>query len=150
MNKTLLKIFGIILGIIAIIMAFIILDQNIGYYEGSSSYGGDAYTGIQNAAAQTANNVMYVGEMIQLALGFQMLITGLTMLLGSICIRTKTPAPAQKTPTFQPCNYNNTPSYGTYTPPVTEASREWYCTKCGTPNEAISKFCYACGTPKDN
>ena len=33
-----------------------------GSYESSKAYGGDAYTGIQNAAAQTANNVYYMNK----------------------------------------------------------------------------------------
>ena len=36
-----------------------------GSYESSKSYGGDAYTGIQNAAAQTANNVYYMNKNLQ-------------------------------------------------------------------------------------
>ena len=87
MNKKLLKIFGIILGVVTIVLAVIVLCKGVGYYESNVSYGGDAYTGIQNAAAQAANNVMYVGEMIRFALGAQMLVMGLAMVLGSLCIR---------------------------------------------------------------
>lgn len=36
-------------------------DEMRGDIEWNESYGGDAYTGIQNAAAQTANNTYYVG-----------------------------------------------------------------------------------------
>ena len=36
-------------------------------------YGGDAYTGIQNAAADTANNIIKVGGLIISALGFGLL-----------------------------------------------------------------------------
>ena len=60
MNKKLLKIFGIALGVLTIILAIVVFTQNVGYYESSHSYGGDAYTGIQNASAQAANNVKYV------------------------------------------------------------------------------------------
>ena len=65
------------------------MGSSTGSWEASNSYGGDAYTGIQNAAAQTANNVKYVGEMIRFALGAQMLVLGLAMVLGSLCIRTE-------------------------------------------------------------
>ena len=66
-NWKLLKIFGIVLGILSLVLAFVLFDQSVGYTEGSYSYGGDAYTGIQNAAAQTANNLVYTGELIKLA-----------------------------------------------------------------------------------
>lgn len=89
MNKKLLKIFGLILGVVTIVLSIVVFCRNVGYYESSVSYGGDAYTGIQNAAAQTANNVKYVGEMIRFALGAQMLVMGLAMVLGSLCIRTE-------------------------------------------------------------
>ena len=49
-NWKLLKIFGIVLGILSLVLAFVLFDQSVGYTEGSYSYGGDAYTGIQNAA----------------------------------------------------------------------------------------------------
>ena len=145
MHKTLLKVFGIILGVATIILAICVFDQTVGYYEGSNAYGGDAYTGIQNAAAQTANNVKYVGEMIRFALGSQMLVTGLAMLLGSLCIRTKekvtAPTPVKMASAPQP--YAPAPST-----PVPTAPRNWKCPRCGTVNEAESRFCYTCGLPK--
>lgn len=54
---------GIILAILGIIA--IIMGNSVNYYGGyelESKYGGDAYTGIQNAAAQTANNVYNFGN----------------------------------------------------------------------------------------
>ena len=100
MNKKLLKIFGIILGVLAIVLAIVIFTQDVGYYESNHSYGGDAYTGIQNASAQAANNIMYVGELIRFSIGSLMLVMGLGMLLGSLCITTgkKAAAPMMQAP----------------------------------------------------
>ena len=91
MNKKLLKIFGIILGALTIALAVSVFLDGVGYYEGNISYGGDVYDAIQNAAAQAANNVKYVGEMIRFALGSQLMVMGLAMLLGSLCIRVEEP-----------------------------------------------------------
>lgn len=140
MNKKLLKIFGIALGALTIILAIVIFTQNVGYYESSYSYGGDAYTGIQNAAAQTANNVKYVGEMIRFAMGSMMLVMGLAMLLGSLCIRVEKKKPAPQVPSFIPSNG--------YPAPATQPAAKWNCSKCGFQNEPDSRFCQTCGAPK--
>ena len=51
--------------------------KDVGYYESSSSYGGDAYTGIQNAAAQTANNVKALSEIAKMGFAFFLIALGL-------------------------------------------------------------------------
>ena len=140
MNKKLLKIFGIALGVLTIILAIVVFTQNVGYYESSHSYGGDAYTGIQNASAQAANNVKYVGEMIRFAMGSMMLVMGLAMVLGSLCIRTEKKTIAVQTPVFAAPNG--------YQAPVTQPSGNWNCSKCSFPNEPDSRFCQNCGTPR--
>lgn len=57
------------IAVLAFIFAIVCFATNSsasnGSYESSKSYGGDAYTGIQNAAAQTANNVYYLSKNIQ-------------------------------------------------------------------------------------
>ena len=51
--------------------------KDVGYYEASSAYGGDAYTGIQNAAAQTANNVKALSEITKNGFAFFLIAVGL-------------------------------------------------------------------------
>ena len=68
---------GIISGILSIIFGIIVLVKDVGDYEFSSSYGGDAYTGIQNAAAQTANNVQALSEIAKNGFGFLLVAIGL-------------------------------------------------------------------------
>ena len=163
MNKKLLKIFGIILGVIAIVLSIVIFTQDVGYYESSHSYGGDAYTGIQNASAQAANNIMYVGEMIRFSIGCLMLVMGLGMVLGSICITTdKKPAapvapaaPAapmvNKAPAAPAQPAAHTPVFGApngYQASVVYPVSNWNCSKCGAANEPDSRFCQNCGTSK--
>ena len=48
--KRILSIAFVIIGILAIIFAFSAYDLETGYKESNEKYGGDAYTGIQNAA----------------------------------------------------------------------------------------------------
>lgn len=78
------KIFSIILIVIGVISVFLGLfsytDENAlyaGSYEWYGTYGGDAYTGIQNAAAQTSNNVLSTNKILKFGFGSVLLITGL-------------------------------------------------------------------------
>ena len=51
---------GVVSGILSVIFGIYVKNGNYGtypYYIAGESYGGDAYTGIQNAVAHTANNV---------------------------------------------------------------------------------------------
>ena len=152
MNKKLLKIFGIILGAVTILLAILVFTHDVGYYESNLSYGGDAYTGIQNAAAQTSNNVKYVGEMLRFALGSQMLVAGLAMVLGSLCIRVKEkkeiPAPAPVQTAAEPWPFAPAGT-GSYKPPVTAEAEEWRCTRCKTLNEGVGIYCHVCGKAKE-
>lgn len=88
MNKKMLKVFGVILGVLAIVLAIVVYNLDVGYYENYETYGGDAYTGIQQAAAQTANNVVYVGQMIRTGFASILAIHGGVLLAGAFCIDT--------------------------------------------------------------
>ena len=68
---------GIISGILSVIFGIIMFGKSIGSYESASSYGGDAYTGIQNAAAQTANNVKALSEITKTGFAFFLIAIGL-------------------------------------------------------------------------
>ena len=68
MKKKYFSIAGIVAGAYSIIMSLQVNGAETGYWESSMTYGGDAYTGIQNAAAQSANNIIYLGDMIQIGL----------------------------------------------------------------------------------
>lgn len=70
-------VLGMISGVLSIIFGFVVMGSPTGYWESSSSYGGDAYTGIQNAAAQTANNVQDLAELTAQGLGFLLIALGM-------------------------------------------------------------------------
>lgn len=60
-KKNLFAYLCLVMAVISLIFAIVCFStdasRSSGSYESSQSYGGDAYTGIQNAAAQTANNI---------------------------------------------------------------------------------------------
>lgn len=78
--KSIVGLTAVILGIVAIVFGWTV--NYYGSYEQSKSYGGDAYTGIQNAAAQTANNVDQFGNAYIESYAYFMTFIGLTMIAG--------------------------------------------------------------------
>ncbi len=86
MSKKKLKkiIYGIgaLAGVLAVILAFVCFGKYEGYIESSKSYGGDAYTGIQNASAQAANNTYHLAEITKFAGGSILLVIGLISIVG--------------------------------------------------------------------
>lgn len=80
-NKDYISISGIISGIISVIFGIIMFTKSVGTYESSVRYGGDAYTGIQNAAAQTANNIQALSEITKFGFAFLLIAIGLIAIL---------------------------------------------------------------------
>ena len=78
--KKVSSIIGTCTGALSIIFSFVINGYSTGRYEENLAYGGDAYTGIQNAAAGTAVNVHYLSEIIKFGLFAVLLIAGLALL----------------------------------------------------------------------
>lgn len=79
-RKVLFDIIGVAAGIISVVLSFIVFGMNTGVYELAAKYGGDAYTGIQNASAQTANNIIYLSKILQQGLGGILLVGGLALI----------------------------------------------------------------------
>lgn len=106
MEKKLRSIVLIIVGVIAIclsIKCYSIKDLN---YEHKSTYGGDAYTGIQNAAAATSNNVKELASVVQFGFGSVLLVMGLTL----VGVGLTTPTGVKKiTSESTPTNTTSTP-----------------------------------------
>ena len=88
MNKKLLKNLFITIAIVSIIFAVLCFVLDSGNTEWDYTYGGDAYTGIQNAAAKTANNLVATNNCIKTISSFAFIIVGLAF--GSIGISIKT------------------------------------------------------------
>lgn len=84
----------IVAGVIALYFAVTALTFDHGSSVSSQAYGGDAYTGIQNAAAATANNVKYLIQMVSKALGGVLLSMSVAFIgFGFKCLANP-PAPA--------------------------------------------------------
>lgn len=64
-------------GILSFIFGIVMLSQGVGSYANNMQYGGDAYTGIQNAAAQTARNVKALATIAKDGFGFVLMAAGL-------------------------------------------------------------------------
>ncbi|WP_034451153.1 hypothetical protein [Butyrivibrio sp. AE2032] len=78
--KKISNIAGIISGIISIVFSFVIKSMSAGSYERSQTYGGDAYTGIQNASAQAANNVKDLTLLVQSGIFAFLLVFGIALI----------------------------------------------------------------------
>ena len=73
------SVIGIISGALSIIFGFIVMGYSDGSYESASSYGGDAYTGIQNTAAQTANNVEDLAAIAKFGVSSLLIVVGIAI-----------------------------------------------------------------------
>ena len=79
-GKLIASILGALSGLISIIMSFAVRDMSAGGYVSSVTYGGDAYTGIQNAAASTANYVGSLSRLVRAGVSDILLVFGLAVL----------------------------------------------------------------------
>ena len=73
---------GMAAGVLSIIFGFVLRSASTGLYELSNEYGGEAYTGIQNAAAQTANNVTDLAEVVRDGISYLLIAVGLIVIFG--------------------------------------------------------------------
>ena len=84
MKDKLISMIGIIGGIVSLVFSATVFTLDTGSYVSNNSYGGDAYTGIQNAGAAAARNIMYLSKIVQTGLGALLAVIGIHM----ICIYT--------------------------------------------------------------
>lgn len=78
-GSIIVSIIGAASGILSVVLGFILMTFSDGYYESSQSYGGDAYTGIQNAAAQTANNVEDLAAIVKFGASSLLIVAGIAI-----------------------------------------------------------------------
>jgi hypothetical protein len=97
MVQELRSIVLMVIGIVAIGLSIKCYTIDEMDYESRSMYGGDAYTGIQNAAAATSKNVKELAEIVQFGFGSVLLVMGLTLVGVSLT----TPMGSQKEETKQ-------------------------------------------------
>lgn len=80
--------FLLFLGIIAVILGIVCFCLDSGSYEPNQYYGGDAYTGIQQAAAQSANNVMQLAKICKFGFGSILIVSGGALFAASMSSQT--------------------------------------------------------------
>lgn len=80
MANNLRTIAFIVIGVIAIGLSIRCFSYDDLDFEARSTYGGDAFTGIQNAAALTSKNVKSLASIVQFGFGSILLVTGLGFL----------------------------------------------------------------------
>ncbi len=73
------SIVGILSGLLSIAFGLYELDMYPGSNERDITYGGDAYTGIQNAAAQAANNVWELSYICRFGFGAILIVLGIAI-----------------------------------------------------------------------
>lgn len=75
----LFNVIGLISGIVSAILGFGVFGLKTGGHEYFESYGGDAYTGIQNAAARTANNVQCLADIVKYGIASLLIVLGIAI-----------------------------------------------------------------------
>lgn len=141
--KKILAIAFVVIGLLSVILGLSAYGLDTGYYESSSAYGGDAYTGIQNAAAQTANNVRYVTEAVASVGGSILLVTGLVLILVGVKAFMEEMGDLADKKLFDAATYSAEP-----VAPVVPAEPEETiaCPNCGSSQAKDAGFCGSCGT----
>ena len=104
MNK---KVSFSLVGIASITLGVICFFFFVGRYANLESYGGDAYTGIQNAAARAANNIQLLSIIVKCGFGFLLIITGLILIAIAV---TKNTNNAQIAPAYSKVNETKNPN----------------------------------------
>ena len=126
MDKNILGKLFLIIALVSVIFAIVCFTLDVGNIEWDESYGGDAYTGIQNAAAETANNLVILNLNITRIAGFAFIITTLTFAsIGISLLRGE-----------RNSGSNGTPS----------RIRQYQCSVCMAPINYGDENCEQCGT----
>lgn len=81
MNNNIRAKILILIGSISIVLSIVCFAYGDLKFEPRSIYGGDAYTGIQNAAAVTSENVMILAKIVKIGFSSVLLVAG----LGFLC-----------------------------------------------------------------
>lgn len=89
MNNLIRKIGFAVSGLASLILGIVCYCLDAGLYEYNERYGGDAYTGIQNAAARTARNVSDLAGICKFGLGSILLIAGIVLIICAVTYKEK-------------------------------------------------------------
>ena len=91
-NPIVAHILGILSGILSIVLGCVCFGMTTGSGYSFETYGGDAYTGIQQAAAQTAQNTAHMADIVRFGFAGLLIVVGVAIIalfLGKIIGREK-------------------------------------------------------------
>ena len=97
MDKKVKPILFILTGVLSIILAIVAFTMSVGFEEDNHYYNGDAYTGIQNAAAQTSRNIVALCNIVKFGFGSILLVFGIFLILKGIVNKDNPKIDAQQT-----------------------------------------------------
>ena len=146
------KAYGVmflLIGIVSVILGMVSFSMETGSYELNVSYGGDAYTGIQNASAQAANNIIYLAEVTSFGFGAVLTVAGVFMMIFGIKTLS---APEQQTRQVQqeteekPVIQEVKPAEKPVEAMPVNTPMWWQCS-CGKTNHSSVKTCQ-CGASR--
>ncbi len=95
--STLKSILFILVGIVSIGLSISCFNADDGDYVEKNYYGGDAYTGIQHAAAETGQNVRALTKLTTKGFGSILLVGGLALVVVGIPSRRNENKPSDET-----------------------------------------------------
>ena len=130
MKKT-IAVLALVFAIITSILSLAVFVSDEGRYTSHETYGGDAYTGIQNAAADTAVNIMLLNEVVHVGFGGILLVGAFAFFLVSVRY-------------FQLAKEEIASVQSKQVAAPTVSSR--FCTVCGASISANVNHCTNCGT----
>ena len=139
-NYKLLGGLFLIIAIVSIVFAIVCFNMEVGNTEWFETYGGDAYTGIQNAAAQTANNVIKTNTCIKTIGGFAFIIIGLAF--GSIGISFVSNSKNEEN--TENNNLSSTAKCESVNSDSTINNKQYTCPSCGRLVLYGTQFCPSC------
>lgn len=89
------NILFILVGIVSIGLSISCFNADTGQYVSENYYGGDAYTGIQHAAAETGQNVRDLTKLTAKGFGSILLVSGLALIVVGIPSKKKEEKPIE-------------------------------------------------------
>lgn len=126
------------IAVLALIFSILCSNLRVGSWEWDKEYGGDAYTGIQNAAAQAANNTIYLNENFCKICGYFLIITSATF--ASLGVYHLIKAYEEK-----PVARSVQKPQDTYKPITPVKNEDTTCPKCNAKMSAGRSTCWECG-----
>lgn len=84
-------IFCVLVGLLSIALSVFCFNLEVGDKVSMQYFGGDAYTGMQQASAHAANNILLLAKIVKTGFGSLLLTLGLGMIALGLTFYRKTP-----------------------------------------------------------